>query len=86
MDSLDLTPDEEAEFGNLSDHDMMDPVEKEIVDKLALISQAIAQQVHILAALQQSISALAEGVARPKKTTLVRDQSGRASHSITEPI
>lgn len=78
MDSLDLTPDEEAEFGNLSDQDMMDPVEKEIVDKLGLISQSIAHQVQILAGLQQSIGALAQQIAqnnRPKR--VVRDANNR---------
>lgn len=83
-DMMQFTPDEEAEFGNLSDHDMMDPVEKQIVEHLQAIAQTMAQTVSLLSQLQQSIAQLAQSVSAPRKATLVRDQTGKATHSISE--
>lgn len=82
MDDLDLTPEEQAQFGNVSDEEMLDPVEKALLERLD-------QMGSLLNSLSQSIEGLNNALlnlARPKKTTLARDASGRATHSITEPV
>lgn len=76
-DMMQFTPEEEAQFGNLSEHDLMDPVEKQIVEHLAAISQTMVQQIQILQQLQQSIAELAHAINRPKR--VIYDATGRAA-------
>lgn len=72
---MQFTPEEEADFGSLSDHDFMDPVEQKMVGHLEAIGQALAQQAQALSQLTQSLASLAEAMQRPKK--VARGPDGR---------
>jgi hypothetical protein len=57
----------ETQTADLSYADMMDPVEKEIVEKLSTVADAITHQVQLLAGLQQSIAQLAQTIQQINK-------------------
>lgn len=62
MDDLDLTPEEEAEFAS-SDEELMDPMERSMLDRLDKLGA-------LLNSLQQSIEGLHEAfqhASRPRK-------------------